>query len=282
MIAAGPVGRRPWPRWIAPIAVLAAVAATACVGGGQAAGDPPPAPGVPRGGQLSSGRLSGPLRVFAAASLTEPFTALGAVFEAAHPGVDVRFTFAASSALARQIADGAAADVFASADRATMAELTGAGHALRPRVVARNRPAVIVEPGNPRGITGVADLDRPGLVVILCAPDVPCGRAAAAVLRRAGVAAAPASLEENVKAVVSRVTLGEADAGIVYATDVLAAGGRAAGIEIDTGGDPELEVAYPMAVTTGAAHPSAGDAWANFVLSGAAQRVMRRHGFLAP
>lgn len=222
------------------------------------------------------------LHVFAAASLTEAFTALGKAFEADHPAVKVAFSFAASSALAQQIADGADADVFASADEANMAKVTGAGDALDPVVIARNRLAILVERGNPKAITGLADLTKAGVVLVLCAPEVPCGKLAAAALSMAGVDVTPASLEENVKAVVSKVSLGEADAGIVYVTDVKAAGSRVERVDIDIAGDPALEAVYPMAVTKAAKDTATARAWIDFVRSAAAQRTLASFGFRAP
>jgi molybdate transport system substrate-binding protein len=222
------------------------------------------------------------LHVFAAASLTEAFTALGTTFEAEHPDVKVAFSFAASSALAQQIDDGADADVLATADQATMAEVVDHGRAADPVIVARNRLAIIVEKGNPKGITGLADLARAGTVLVLCAPEVPCGRFAAAALTKAGVSVTPASLEENVKAVVAKVTLGEADAGIVYATDVRASGDRTTGVAIDIADDPSLEAVYPMAITTSAHAPAEARAWLALVRSARGQRTLARFGFLAP
>jgi molybdate transport system substrate-binding protein len=245
------------------------------------------------GGTTSSGRakttttnktdaLSGSVHVVAAASLTEAFTAMGKAFEAAHAATKVTFSFAASSALAEQINQGAPADVFASADEANMKKVTDTANAAHPEVFARNRLAILVENGNPKGVTSLGDLARPGITVVLCAPEVPCGRYAAAALAKADVAVKPASLEENVKAVVSKVTLGEADAGIVYVTDVKSAGAKAQGVAIDIAGDPSLEAVYPIAVTKAATNLEAARAWVRFVLSGAGQATLRRFGFLSP
>jgi molybdate transport system substrate-binding protein len=236
--------------------------------------DPTSTAGVPE--------LSGSLNVFAAASLTEAFTEMGKAFEAANPGLKVTFNFSASSALAQQINEGGPADVFVSADEANMKKVTDATRASDPRIVARNRLAILVEKGNPKMITGLADLAKPGIVLVLCAPEVPCGKFAAAALQRAAVAAKPASLEENVKAVVSKVTLGEADAGIVYVTDVAAVGNKGQGVDIATAGDPALEAVYPMAVTTKAANRDAARAWVDFALSGAGSAILEKYGFLAP
>jgi molybdate transport system substrate-binding protein len=225
---------------------------------------------------------SGSVNVFAAASLTEAFTEMGEAFERANPGVEVTFNFAASSALAQQINEGAPADVFASADEASMAQVTDAGDATDPKVIARNRLSIIVENGNPKAIGALADLAEPGVVLVLCAPEVPCGKYAAAALEQAGVTVTPASLEENVKAVVSKVTLGEADAGIVYVTDAKAAAGDAEGVDIDIADDPALEAVYPMTVTTGTQNAEAARAWLDYVLSDAGRQSLADHGFLAP
>ncbi len=220
--------------------------------------------------------------VFAAASLTDVFTELGDAFEAAHPGVTISFNFAGSSALAQQIIDGAPADVFVSADETNMAKVVDAGQAAEPKVTAHNRLAILVEPGNPKQIRGLGDLARSDVVFVLCAPEVPCGKFGAAALAKAGVSASPASLEENVKAVVSKVTLGEADAGIVYVTDVQAAADDADGVDIDIAADPDLEAVYPMAVTTDAANADDARAWVAFVLSDDGQQILGRYGFLSP
>jgi molybdate transport system substrate-binding protein len=225
---------------------------------------------------------TGALRVFAAASLTDAFTTLAKTFEADHPGVNVELNFAASSALAQQIDQGAPADVFASADEASMAKVTAAGDAADPTTFARNRLAILVEKGNPKKIGGLADTARSGVVLVLCAPQVPCGRYAAAAYAKAGVTPRPASLEDNVKGVVAKVTLGEADAGIVYATDAKAAGTNAATVAVDNADTPDLEAVYPIAVTTHVANRPAARAWVDFLLSPAGQHTLATSGFLAP
>jgi molybdate transport system substrate-binding protein len=258
------------------VVLAVALLGAACGDDGTEAGAGEPRPST------TGTALSGSLTVFAAASLTEGFTELGKAFEADHRGVNVKFTFAASSALAQQINDGADADVFASADEANMAKVTDAANASDPKTFARNRLSIIVEEDNPKAIRGLADLAEPGIVLVLCAPEVPCGRFAAAALQNAGVAAMPASLEENVKAVVSKVTLGEADAGIVYVTDVLAARDDADGVDIDIADDPDLEAVYLMAETTTAKRRAAARAWIDFALSDAGQRTLATFGFVVP
>jgi molybdate transport system substrate-binding protein len=203
-------------------------------------------------------------------------------FEARHRAVKVTFNFAGSSALAQQINQGAPADVFVSADETNMKKVTDAGNAANPKTVARNRLAILVEKGNPKAIAGLADLAKPGVVFVLCAAEVPCGKFGAAALAKAGVTAKPASLEENVKAVVSKVTLGEADAGIVYVTDVQAAGDKAQGVDIDIAADPALEAVYPIAVTTSSTNRAAAQAWIDYVLSAEGQKTLGTFGFLSP
>ncbi len=220
------------------------------------------------------------MRVFAASSLTDGFGAMAEAFEAAHPGLRVTFSFAASSALAQQVAAGAPADVVATADEVTMRTLTDNGEAIDPRTVARNRLTILVGRGNPRRITGLADLARPNTVVVLCAPEVPCGRLTRAALHAAGVNVEPESHEENVRAVAAKVVLGEADAGIVYATDARAVGDDAEPVEVDIAARPELEAVYAIAVTRKAENPAGARAWVDFVLSAEGQAVLGRMGFL--
>lgn len=221
------------------------------------------------------------ITVFAAASLTAAFTELGDAFMAAHPDTKVTFNFGASSELVTQIGEGAAADVFASADQRTMEQLVVAGHnGSDPVVFARNELQIIVEPGNPKGIASVADLADPDLVVVTCAPEVPCGAYAATLFANAGVDVTPKSLEKNVKAVVTKVTLGEADAGIVYRTDVLAAGASADGVDIPA--DLNVLADYPIVVTDTAANVDAANAFTAFVTSAAGEEILTRFGFLRP
>jgi molybdate transport system substrate-binding protein len=224
---------------------------------------------------------SGDLTVFAAASLSAAFTEIGEAFMSEHPDVAVTFNFAASSELVTQIAEGAPADVFASADVSNMATLTDAGmNAAEPVVFATNLAKIIVGPGNPEGITGVEDLANEELIVVQCAPEVPCGRYAAQVFENARVTVTPKSLEENVKAVVTKVTLGEADAGIVYATDVMAAGADAEGVTIPVGVNVVAE--YPIAATKNAPNAAGAQAFIDVVLSDQGQAILASYGFLEP
>ncbi len=216
------------------------------------------------------------LTVFAAASLTESFTELGEDYEKAHPGAEVTFSFAGSQTLVQQVRQGAPADVVALAD-ATTGEDLATELSAPPATFAKNRLAIVTEKGNPLGITTLADLADPSGKVVLAAPTVPVGKAAAAALAQAGVTVTPVSQEQDVKAVLQKVRLGEADAGIVYLTDVQAAGDDVSGIDL-----PGVTNSYVIAVVNEAGHPEAAAAFVSFVLSAAAQAVLSRYGFLGP
>ena len=229
----------------------------------------------------NSDAVGGSITVFAAASLSGAFEPIGDAFETTHPDVSVTFSFAASSELAAQITEGAPADVFASADQTNMAKLADAGvQAGAARVFATNSLEIIVAPGNPLGIDGVADLVEPSLIVVTCAPEVPCGTYSEQIFENAGVIVTPDSYEENVKAVVNKVVLGEADAGIAYATDVLAAGDDATGVEIPAEINAVAE--YPIVVTADAPNPTAADAFVEFVSGDEAQQILSKLGFGSP
>jgi molybdate transport system substrate-binding protein len=224
---------------------------------------------------------AGGITVFAAASLTAAYTEIGEAFMTEYPDAKVTFNFASSSDLVTQINEGAPADVYASADMANMTKLTDAvGNAGEPQVFATNLLQIIVEPGNPKGIAGVEDLANPDIIYVTCAPEVPIGKYAAQVLDAAGVAVTPASLEENVKGIVTKVTLGEADAGIVYVTDVTAAGADAEGVDIPA--DINVTATYPIVVTAKAPNPDGGQAFVEFVLGEQGQKILASYGFLAP
>lgn len=229
----------------------------------------------------ATGAVSGTVTVFAAASLTEVFTELGEQFEAANPGVDVVFSFAGSSALAEQIGQGAPADVFASAAPKNMQQVRDSGEvAADPVVFVRNRLEIAVPHGNPAGITGLADFAETDPKIALCAEQVPCGAAAAKVFQAAGITPAPDTREQDVKAVLTKVTLGEVDAALVYRTDVLAAGDKVDGIDF-----PESATAvndYPIAPLSGAPNPATAAAFVEFVTSEQAESVFTAAGFDIP
>jgi molybdate transport system substrate-binding protein len=225
--------------------------------------------------------VQGNVTVFAAASLTEAFNQAGTDFHARHKGSSVQFNFAGSSTLVTNLINGAQADVFASADEPNMAKVTAAAlTAATPRIFATNRLEIVVGTGNPKHITGLADLAQPGLLVVLAAPAVPAGRYAGQALQAAGVKVTPVSLELDVKAVVSKVALGEADAGIVYITDVRAGGAKVAGVAIP---DAQNVVArYPVAVLKGGPNATAGQAFADYVLGPDGQKTLMGFGFTGP
>ena len=232
-------------------------------------------------GQAGSQRLAGDVLVFTAASLGESFERIAADFEAAHPGVDVAINVAGSQQLSGQIAHGAPADVFASADTVEMTKLADAGLlAAPPRIFAGNALGIAVEPGNPHGITGLKDLGRRELTVVLPADGVPAGRYARTALRRRGVEVSPVSLEVNVRAVLAKVVLGEADAGIVYRSDVVSAGDAVDVVPVAD--EDNVAAAYPVAVLADAPSPAAARAFADHLLTPAAQRRLAAFGFTEP
>ena len=218
--------------------------------------------------------------VFAAASLTETFEELAERFEAGHRGVDVRLSFGGSSRLAEQIVEGAPADVFAAADEKAMATVSNADLVDgEPHRFARNALTIAVAPGNPEGIRGVADLRADDLLLVTCAPEVPCGRAAKVLADKAGVRLRPASEEPDVKSVLGKVVAGEADAGLVYVTDVKAAGEKVSGVAI--AGSAAASNSYPIAALRGT-EPELARQFVEFVLNSDGQQVLRGAGFDAP
>ncbi len=220
------------------------------------------------------------ITVFAAASLTDVFGLLETRFEQLHPSADVVLNVGGSGALAVQITEGAPADVFAAASEAPMTAVVESGDVAESTVFAANTLEIVVPAGNPGGITGLAGLADPALVIALCDPAVPCGASAEALMRSAGLVAAPDTLEQDVKAVLTKVELGEADAGLVYATDVVAAAGTVEGISV-----PEAAGVinrYPIAVISGARNPEGARAWVDFVLSADGKAALAAAGFLAP
>ena len=224
---------------------------------------------------------SGEITVFAAASLTESFDAIAKQFQKKYPNVDVRFNYDASSNLATQINQGAPADVFASADEDNLQKTIDAGTVTPPPVVfAKNRLEIAVEKGNPKKIKGLADLGKSGLVVVLCADQVPCGKYAAESLGKAGVSVSPASKEENAKATLSKVSIGESDASIVYVTDVKASKGTTSGVKIAD--KVNVIATYPMGVVKDSQNAEAAKAWVQFVTSKDGQKTLRKFGFLPP
>lgn len=224
--------------------------------------------------------LSGTVTVFAAASLTESFGDIEKQFEEQNPGVDVVLNFGGSSTLAEQIVQGAPADVFAAANPQTMTTVVDASLATEQTIFVTNTLEIVVPAWNPGGVTGLADLARPELAIALCAQEVPCGAATEQAFAAAGLVAAPDTLEQDVKAVLTKVRLGEVDAGIVYRTDVKAAGGDVVGIPFDEAEDVVND--YPISTLTDAPNPKPAKAFVEFVLSDAARSVFDETGFGVP
>lgn len=228
----------------------------------------------------ASPSLSGSITVFAAASLTEAFNQIGTQFEAAHPGVKVTFSYAASSALATQITAGAPADVFASASTKNMDQVVTAGYLSNPTTFVKNVMEIAVPPSNPAGVASVADLARPTVKVALCQPQVPCGATAAKVFTNANITVKPVTLEPDVKSVLSKVELGEVDAGVVYVTDVKAAGAKVTGVPIPA--DFNASTSYPIAALAKSGNADAAAAFVAYVLSPAGESLLTAAGFEQP
>ena len=227
----------------------------------------------------SATQLSGTISVFAAASLASSFNALGTSFHAAHPGVTVKFNYAGSPTLVTQIEQGAPADVFASADTTNMDKLTADGFTTgTSQVFAHNQLEIVVGPGNPKGITGLADLAKPGVIYISEGPTVPAGKYSLQALAIAGVKVTPKSLETDVTSVVSKIELGEADAGIVYTTDVTAAGSKVQGVPIPAADN--VIATYPLVAVKGTTNLAVANAFIAYVLSAAGQSTLATFGFL--
>jgi molybdate transport system substrate-binding protein len=260
----------------AGLVALALAGMTGCDG---AAGDGPGGDGAPGDGATQA-TARGTITVFAAASLTESFTRLGNEFMQENPSATVTFSFGGSSALAAQINQGAPADVFASAAAAPMRTVTDAGSAAgEPAVFVRNQLVIAVPAGNPTGIAGLADLTRPGVKVALCAEQVPCGSTARQALDAAKVDLTPVTLEQDVKAALAKVKLGEVDAALVYRTDARAAAGDVQGVEF-----PESAGAindYPIVVLAEAPNKAGADAFVAFVRSAKGMAALTEAGFQA-
>jgi molybdate transport system substrate-binding protein len=218
--------------------------------------------------------------VLAAASLTDALDEASAAYMAEHPEVEIVISFSGSSALAEQIVSGAPADVFFAANEATMQAVVDGGLALDPEVLLANTLQLVVPAGNPADVDNLADLTDPRLVVALCDPSVPCGAAAAELLDLAGVTASVDTYEDDVRAALTKVALGEVDAALVYRTDVAAAGDAVEGIEI-----PEAAGVvnrYPVALLTDAGNSEAAQSFIDFLGSPEAREVFRRAGFVTP
>ncbi|HVK24436.1 MAG TPA: molybdate ABC transporter substrate-binding protein [Actinokineospora sp.] len=225
--------------------------------------------------------VSGTVTVFAAASLTETFTKLGKEFEAANPGVKVTFNFGASSALAQQLNQGAPADVFASASPTNMKQVTDSGTVTAaPTTFVRNKLQIAVPKGNPGKVAGLADFAKDELKIALCAEQVPCGAAAKKAFDAAKLTPKPDTLEQDVKAVLTKVRLGEVDAALVYRTDVKAAGDKVDGITFAEADKAVND--YPIAPVAKAPNAVAAKAFVDFVLSAKGRAAFSEAGFDSP
>ncbi|MEU9641771.1 molybdate ABC transporter substrate-binding protein [Streptomyces sp. NPDC048188] len=228
-----------------------------------------------------SDKLSGTVNVFAAASLTESFTELGKEFEKQHPGTKVVFNFGGSDSLAAGITNGAPADVFASASPKTMKVVTDADAAAgTPATFVRNRLEIATLPGNPDKVASLKDLTGDDLKVVLCDKTVPCGAAAQKALTAADLKLTPVSYEEDVKSALNKVVLKEADAAVVYKTDVRAAGDKVEGVEFPESAEAVND--YPITLLKDAPNTAAGKAFIALVRSAEGQKVLTGAGFTAP
>jgi len=224
--------------------------------------------------------LEGDITVFAAASLTDAFTDLGTTFESENPDVSVEFNFGASSALREQILAGAPADVFASANTSNMDQVVEAGAATDPEDFVTNQLQIAVPAGNEAGVAGLDDFANPDLLIGLCAEGVPCGEFGREALASAGVTPSVDTNEPDVRSLLTKVEAGDLDAGIVYVTDVLAAGDAVEGIDIPA--DENVIATYPIAALGDTANAEVADAFVAFVLSGEGQAILDSYGFDAP
>ena len=248
---------------------LAAVAVAGCSSSGS--GSSPSSP---------SAASTGTITVFAAASLMGTFTQLGTQFEAAHPGDTVKFSFGPSSGLSTQITSGAPADVFASAAPANMDTVVSAGDAANPQDFAKNTMEVATPPNNPGKVDSVTDLAKKSVKVALCQPQVPCGVVAAEVFKNASIKVKPVTLQPDVKSVLTQVETGNVDAGMVYVTDVMAAGAKVKGVSIPA--SDNASTLYPIATISDSKHKSIAQSFVAYVLSPAGQKVLTAAGFQQP
>ncbi len=222
-----------------------------------------------------------PVTVFAAASLTGVFGEIRTEFQRSHPGTRVVLSFGSSATLAAQLRQGAPVDVFAAADRRTMDLVTSAGLApADPPTFARNRLQIAVPAGNPGGVRGLRDFERDSLTIAVCAPSAPCGAAAVAALRAAGVTARPDTYDKDVKAALAKVVLGEVDAALVYHTDVVAAGDAVVAIELPAGARVTND--YPVVVLREAPNRRGATAFVAYLRSDAGRQALVNAGFEVP
>lgn len=265
-------------RTVSVVFALLALVATACGSDKKATAPTTVASSNSRSSTSTKPALTGSITVLAASSLTNGFTALGTEFSATYPGTNVTFSFGSSSDLETQVEQGAPADVYASADQKNMDKLVAAkANAGDPVDFAENKLEIAVEKGNPKQIATLADLTKSGVVVVLCDPSVPCGKFADEVLGNASVSLTPSSREASVKATLSKVELGEADAAIVYVSDV-ASSGKVDGVEIPD--DVNAVTTLPIVALEGSQNAALAQAWVDFVVAHK-DELVGKYGFLA-
>jgi len=229
----------------------------------------------------TTGKLTGPLNVYAAASLTEAFNDVKTQLATTDPALSLTYNFGGTQALVTQIQQGAPADVFAAADVKNMQTLVDAGLVETPRTFAKNLLEIAVAPGNPKHITGLADLEKPGVTLVLADPSVPAGKYARQAFTNAGLPAPkPVSNELDVKSTLAKLTLGEADAVIVYVSDVKSAGDKVTGIEIPA--DQNVLATYPIAAVKASKNLAGAEAFVDEIAGGSGQQVLKARGFLPP
>lgn len=260
-------------------AVVAAGLAVVAVAGCGSSTSSKPATGS-TGTRSVGTSTSGSITVFAAASLQGSFTQLGKQFEALNPGSKVTFSFGPSSGLATQIINGAPADVFASAAVKNMDQVVSAGKAASPSDFAKNKMEIAVPPSNPGHVSSLNSLTKHSVKVAVCQSQVPCGVVAKQVFKNAGISVIPVTLEADVKSVLTKVELGDVNAGMVYVTDVTAAGSKVKGVKIPNGDN--ATTTYPIATISKSSHASTARAFVNYVLSPTGEKVLKAAGFEGP
>jgi len=263
------------------LAIALVVVGSTCGGAGPATSSPTAAVAASASPSPKQVPLTGSITVFAGSSLTDAFKKAGDQLKLKSPGTDFVFNFGSSSTLATQIINGAPADVFASADDTNMQKIVDAKlNESAPAIFLSNRLQIAVAAGNPKQITGLADLAKSGLIVVLAAPTVPAGKYALEALQKAGVTVRPASQEVDVRAVLNKVTLGEADAGIVYVTDVKSAGAKVTGVDIPE--QHQVIARYPIVVVKETRNPRLAKAYVDYLLSDDGQKLLAEFGFSKP
>jgi len=265
---------------VLPLALVACSSSKSSSTATTAAATPTTATPPTQASTTTTPALTGSLDVFAAASLTGAFNAAKTTYATSDPALALTFNFAGSNTLVAQIQQGAPADVFASADEKNMQKLVTAGLVETPVTFARNKLEIAVAPGNPKNITSLQDLAKPGISVVLEATGVPAGDYTRQVETQLGISITPKSLEPDVKTAITQVTSGEVDATVVYVTDVFAAGSKVTGVPIPDSQQPSI--VYPIAVVKASSNQVAAAAFVQSAVSGAVQQALAAQGFIAP